>query len=230
MRGLLLDLYGTLVPGLTHDTRDAVSRTIAGVLGVAPDRFVRAVRESWRERFAGALGDTAGTMRALAVRLGGDPSPDAVATAVKHRMALTRDQLRPGPGVLAALDALRGNGWRLALVTNCSAETPVVWPETPMAGRFDAAVFSCVLGRAKPDPAIYRAALDALGLPADRCAFAGDGAGGELPGAEAAGLTTVRVTALADTAADGRAWTGASVDTLAELAGLLEPAISGRPG
>lgn len=226
MRGVLLDLYGTLVSGLGGVPRDATSRTIAGVLGVDPDRFAAAVRDSMVERFVRALGDTGETMRALAVRLGGDPSPDAVATAVKHRMALARDQLHAGPGVLDALDRLRAAGTRLALVTNCSTETPVIWPESPLAERFDATVFSCEIGARKPEPAIYRAALDALGLPARHCAFAGDGAGGELPGAAAVGLTAVRVTGLADPAEDVGVWTGPTVATLNDLADLLE---SGGP-
>jgi putative hydrolase of the HAD superfamily len=221
-RGILFDLYGTLVSGLNQDARDATSRLIAAELGVDPEGFVAAIRTSWPERFVGALGDVTETLHALASRLGGSPSVAALKRSVEHRMDLTHRQLRPGSGVLDALDGLRSAGWRLALVTNCSAETPAMWPDTELAERFDVAVFSSELGVRKPDPEIYRAALRALEVPVERCAFVGDGAAGELPGAEAVGLAAIRVTGLANPAEHDGEWIGPQVDSLAELAPVLD--------
>jgi putative hydrolase of the HAD superfamily len=45
-----------------------------------------------------------------------------------------------------------------------------------------------VEGFCKPDPRMYKLALERLRLPADRCAFVGDGGSRELSGAESVGL------------------------------------------
>lgn len=222
-RAILFDLFGTLVPGDTGVQRDEVSRRISAVLGVDAERFAAEVRASRRDRFTGHLGDLAETMRTLAERVGGRPSAAAVDSAVRQRLALARRQLQPAPGVPEALDALRDNGWRLALVTNCSAEVPLLWPETELVTRFELAVFSSTLGHAKPDPRAYLAAVVALNLPPTSCAFVGDGASGELPGATALGLPTVLAgTPIADPCADTADWAGARVGSLTELPALLD--------
>ncbi|GAA4201322.1 HAD family hydrolase [Actinocatenispora rupis] len=221
-RAILFDLFGTLVPGDTNAERDETSRRIAAVLGVDPTRFAAEVRASRRDRFTGHLGDIPETVRTLAERVGGNPTPAAVDSAVRQRLALTRRQLVPGPGVLDALDRLRGDGWRLALVTNCSAETAQLWRETEFVTRFELAVFSSTLGHAKPDPRAYLAAVVALNLPPASCAFVGDGASGELPGAVALGLPTVlAATPLADPDVDTADWAGPRITSLSELPALL---------
>ncbi|BCJ37812.1 hypothetical protein Athai_53150 [Actinocatenispora thailandica] len=226
-RAILFDLFGTLVPGDTGVQRDEVSRRISAVLGVDPERFAAEVQASRKDRFAGHLGDLPETMRTLAERVGGRPSPAAVDSAVRQRLALARRQLHPAPGVLAALDALRGNGWRLALVTNCSAEVPMLWRETEFADRFELAVFSSTLGHVKPDPRAYLAAVVALNLPPASCAFVGDGASDELAGAAALGLPTVLAdTAIADPWADTGSWTGPRIGSLADLPALLDELVA----
>ena len=56
---------------------------------------------------------------------------------------------------------------------------------------FDAEVFSCSVGLRKPDPKIYRLALDELGVASEEAIFVGDGANDELAGAERVGMTAV---------------------------------------
>jgi putative hydrolase of the HAD superfamily len=68
---ILLDLYGTLVPGGAVARRDAVAREVGRVLGVDADAMASAVRDTYDERARGALGDLRATLRALARRDGG---------------------------------------------------------------------------------------------------------------------------------------------------------------
>jgi len=56
---VLIDLWGTLVPGIPPSVRDAVSREMAADLGVDPGRYADAFRESHGERFTGAKPDPA---------------------------------------------------------------------------------------------------------------------------------------------------------------------------
>ncbi|HEV2216258.1 MAG TPA: HAD family hydrolase [Candidatus Dormibacteraeota bacterium] len=64
-----------------------------------------------------------------------------------------------------------------------------------IAARVDAAVFSSGLGRRKPAPELYRAALDAVGVGAERALFVGDRVREDYEGPLAVGMQAVICTA-----------------------------------
>jgi putative hydrolase of the HAD superfamily len=82
---------------------------------------------------------------------------------------------------------------KLGMISVCSQDVPDVWAETPFADAFDVTVFSCSVGLRKPDPRIYRLALQQLGVDAADAMFVGDGANDELAGAERVGMKAVLV-------------------------------------
>jgi putative hydrolase of the HAD superfamily len=109
------------------------------------------------------------------------------------------------PDVLAGLDALRERGIRLVLVSNASTDEVSAWPESPLAERFDAVVFSWEAGAAKPESAIYQRACELAGSDPGQCLFVGDGRSDELVGAHEHGLHPLLMTRfLATTRADER--------------------------
>ena len=63
--------------------------------------------------------------------------------------------------------------------------------ETAFHGLFDAEVFSAAVGLRKPDPRIYRLALELLHVEPAEAVFVGDGANDELAGAERVGMTAI---------------------------------------
>jgi beta-phosphoglucomutase-like phosphatase (HAD superfamily) len=95
----------------------------------------------------------------------------------------------------------------------------------------DAAIFSSETGLRKPDPAIYLAATEALGVEPGRCLYCGDGAYGELTGATAVGMTAVLIrppdldVEEALTPEPEEDWRGLTIGDLRELLGLLEPTV-----
>ncbi|GIF50890.1 putative hydrolase of the HAD superfamily [Asanoa ferruginea] len=209
---VVFDLFNTLVPG-ADAARDRVLEEMAAVVGVDPAAFVRAHHESWPDRLV--RWGAAETVRILSGRLGARPSDAAVARALRLRFDLGARLLADvTPATLDALDTLRAGGYRLALISNTTAETAELWPATALARRFDAAVFSPQAGAAKPDPPIYRAAADRIGVRPEGCWFVGDGADRELAGAAAVGMAVIRTTEFQDT---DPAWPGESVASLAEL-------------
>lgn len=225
-RAVIFDLFDTLVDGGTTQRRAMIARM--GVdLGIDPDAFKAAFRDSYRERFAGTLGDLHATITELSRRCGADPDPAAVDVAVAARLDYTRKLLTPLPGVLEALSTLTENGWRLGLITNCSVETEQVWSESVLAQYISHPVFSCRVGVCKPDPAIFRIAVDALDVRPEECVYVADGAGGELVGARDFGMTTIRVRAEDvdhDTFGGIGDWDGPVIDDLSRLVRLLPDA------
>jgi putative hydrolase of the HAD superfamily len=97
---------------------------------------------------------------------------------------------------LETLRALRAKGLKLALVSNADVSEVASWDRAPIAPLFDAVVFSCHVGHAKPDVKIYRIALEKLSVKPHEAIFVGDGAMNELAGAKAAGISTVMMTGI----------------------------------
>jgi putative hydrolase of the HAD superfamily len=94
------------------------------------------------------------------------------------------------PGVLARL---RVRGARLAVVSNWDVSLHDVLERTELRTLVDAVVISAELGVAKPDPAIFRAALERLGAAAGDALHVGDSVEHDVAGARAAGIEAVLV-------------------------------------
>ncbi|MCU0310596.1 MAG: HAD family phosphatase [Acidimicrobiales bacterium] len=89
--------------------------------------------------------------------------------------------------------ALRAEGYRTALITNNVAEFADGWRAMiPVEDLFEVVVDSSAVGMRKPDPAIFRATLDQLGLAPHEAVFLDD-APGNVRAAEALGMRAILV-------------------------------------
>ena len=127
------------------------------------------------------------------------------------------------PGALETLTALRELGLATALVSNAGMTTApnlrLMMRHYEIEGLFDLLLFSDELQLAKPDPRIFQAAADKLGVEAAECAFVGDNPHNDVAGALAAGMFAVQI---GDKVRDGvSAVPGARIDTLLELIPVL---------
>jgi len=109
------------------------------------------------------------------------------------RLRYHRRSLVPRPGAVETLRRLREDGYLVGLITVCSEDIEVLWPETEFAGLFDAEIFSSSIGLSKPDPRIYLACCDALGVEPHEAVFVGDGANDELEGARRVGMDAILI-------------------------------------
>ena len=104
---------------------------------------------------------------------------------------------RPADGLRETLDALRGRGAKLGVVTNGRADVQARKLDVlGIGGDFGAVVISGVVGIRKPDVRIFSMALDALGCPATGSCFVGDHPEYDMLGARAAGLTGIWVSGI----------------------------------
>jgi putative hydrolase of the HAD superfamily len=123
-------------------------------------------------------------------------------------------RFRPYPEVPGVLARLRARGARLAVVSNWDVSLHDVLERTRLRPLVDAVVISAELGAAKPDPAIFLAALERLDAVAGDALHVGDSLDADVEGARAAGIDAVLV------ARDG-ADAPAGVRAVASLDGLL---------
>jgi putative hydrolase of the HAD superfamily len=126
------------------------------------------------------------------------------------------------PEVVPTLSALRGRGLPLGLITNYDTRVFPVLEALGLAPLLDSVTIPAHVGAAKPDPAIFRHALNGLGLIPGDALHVGDELEDDYRGAEAAGMNA----ALLDRS--GRHAGAPSVRRIESLADLLtEP---GSPG
>lgn len=89
------------------------------------------------------------------------------------------------------LDAARESGRRLVLVTNFYGNMAAVLRGYGLEGRFSAIVESAVVGVRKPDAAIYRLGLEAVGARAEDTLVVGDSYGKDIVPAKSLGCHAV---------------------------------------
>jgi len=223
---VIFDLFGTLVPEFSKRDFFGNVRDMGGVLGADPDRFEAAWTGTAFERQTGGFATVEDNVRQICASLGLATNEDALARALDLRVELYRTWFFPRRGALETLMELKGRGYPIALISMCAPDAPAMWRTSALAPFVDVEVFSSETGLRKPDAAIYRRATDGLGVEPAGCLYCGDGAYGELAGAQAVGMTSYLI---ADPAVDAEEsltpereeWHGASVADLRELLAFL---------
>ena len=109
------------------------------------------------------------------------------------RLENTRKALTPKNGAIDILKNLKGLGYKVGLITNCSADVPLLWKNTEFFNLFDASIFSASVGLKKPDAQIYNLACEKLGVEPNKCLYIGDGDSNELAGASQLGMDAVMI-------------------------------------
>jgi putative hydrolase of the HAD superfamily len=185
-----VDAMGTLV-----ELDDPAGRLREALAGRGVDRSRDAVRAAFEAEVAYYLprtleGRDEATLldlrrRCTAVFLehaGADLDPESFAPAFVEAIVF-----RPLPGARQALVRLRNAGLALACVSNWDASLAGHLERAGVAGLFDTVVSSAEAGAPKPDPAVFRLALDRLGTAPERTLHVGD-EDADREGAAAAGL------------------------------------------
>lgn len=197
MRAVLLDLDDTL---LDHTQSSAVA--LAAVcaaessLAALPFAQVQAdhallMEELHLEVLRGALtldAARAERFRRLLARYRCESDGAALAAAYREAYQAAR---RPVPGALALLELWRGRAAVAVVTSNLQAEQEEKLRTLGMAHLVDALVVSETVGVAKPDPAIFHAALRQLGCAPADAVMLGDSWATDMVGARTAGVAAV---------------------------------------
>lgn len=99
----------------------------------------------------------------------------------------------PLEGAYETLRGLRARGLKTAVVSNADGRVARILEGVGLAPHLDVIVDSHLEGVEKPDPEIFRRALERLGVPADRAAYVGDIYSIDALGARGAGLHPVLI-------------------------------------
>ena len=127
---------------------------------------------------------------------------------------------RAYPDALDALRQLKEEGYRLGVVSNYDSRLENVLRALELDHYFDVVVYSSAAGAAKPDPAIFEAALSALSVLPGDAVHVGDQPRTDIEGARACGMHAI----LLDRTGESRSGTSmVTVSSLLEVRAHLSP-------
>ncbi|WP_051471293.1 haloacid dehalogenase type II [Patulibacter minatonensis] len=154
--------------------------------GILRDAIGTAMIDTILGRFRPLSEHVRGALETTAGRHGLDPA--GVEAAVERA-----SHLPPWPDASDALDVLRDAGWRIAALTNSGSVAGRATLEAAgLADRFDAILGVEEVRAFKPDPRVYRYAVDRLGIAPDEAVLVAAHAF-DVDGAADAGLGTAWV-------------------------------------
>jgi putative hydrolase of the HAD superfamily len=204
IKGLLFDLYGTLIDIETDEGMEEIYRGIAHFLtyhGVhlhrweVRDHYYRIMdqqRDQSGEEYPEVIVED--IWDALLKEQGMRPASARFRlTAILAQLyrGISRKRLRLYPGVKETLDVLRGS-YHLALVSD--AQPCFARPEiraVGLEGYFDPVVISAEYGFRKPDSRLFQAALEGLKLNTREVIFVGNDMYRDIFGASRLGIKTI---------------------------------------
>ena len=223
-QAVIFDLFGTLAHNFEAQGYGEALVQMALSLSLPPEDFRRAWFSTSGERNSGVEQSCEADVRHICRQFEMTPDDEQVELAVQARLDYIRQVMAPQPEAGETLAALRKQGYKTGLISDCTHEVPTVWPETIFAPLIDEAVFSCDVGLRKPDPRIYRLATERLGVRPEDCLFIGDGGSRELSGAREVGMHPVLIRVDADSderhLANREEWDGAAISSLPEVLDL----------
>lgn len=225
-RAVIFDLFGTLVDDFMSSAGQ-MQAELAAALAVPLEPFMQLWRQTAEMRTIGGFQTVEASVEYVCGALCVQVTAEQMMRAVQIRLEQIRRALKPRPDALTTLMGLKDNGSKIGLLSNCSIEIPILWPETPFADLIDSAVFSCRERLKKPDPRIYHLACERLGVMPEHCLYIADGENYELTAAAEVGLRPVLLrTSSQDTRGElhqeTREWQGATIASLVEVLQLLK--------
>lgn len=222
---VIFDLFGTLADNFSTREYDEALAEMAVALSLPFDDFKKGWYSSSKARNPSAPQGIDERVAYICTGLGARRKPEQIRIAAKARYDYIRRVMQPRTDAIEVLSHIKKQGQKIGLISDCSDEIPVIWPETPLAPLFDAAVFSCVAGFRKPDPRIYNLLTGQLNIPPEQCLYIGDGGSQELTGASKAGMNPVLIRLDAESTEEhlsGRErWDGPTIRSLKEILDLI---------
>lgn len=224
-QGIIFDLFGTLV-GDFGSSVGQMHEEMAAALAVPYEPFMRLWGQTAKMRIIGAFDSVEANIEYVCDAMNLHPTPERISKAVEIRMKYIRQALRPRPDAVTTLPLLKEQGYKIGLLSNCSIEIPILWPETTFAEFIDTPTFSALVRMKKPDPHIYHLACERLGVMPENCLYIADGEDHELTAAAKVGLHPVLIRTFSretrnEVHQEAREWPGPSIDSLKEVLALV---------
>jgi putative hydrolase of the HAD superfamily len=224
-KAVIFDLYGTLVDDFGSSVGQKHTEFVEA-LAVPSEPFMKLWRQTTEMRVIGAFQTVEASIEYVCELLDMPLTAEQLTRAVTIRLEFIKRTLTPRPDALETLALLKNDGYKIGLLSNCSIEIPILWPETVFADLFDSAIFSSRERLKKPDPRIYNLACERLGVAPGQCLYIADGENYELAAAAKVGIHPLLLRNSSrdngsELLREAREWHSDSIDSLTEVLQLL---------
>jgi len=183
-RAVLWDLDGTLVDSAEFHWLSWRDTMAAEGVSLTYQQFLDTFGQKNDRILPGWLGSGADAAR---IRRVGD------AKEAEYRRLASVHGLSPLPGASSWVRRLHAQGWQQAIASSAPGENVgVMLRALALDGMFEAIVSAEDVTRGKPDPQVFLAAAERLGVPRDRCIVVEDAAVG-VQAARSAGMRCIGV-------------------------------------
>lgn len=228
IQAVIFDFFGTLVGDFVASTRP-MTPDLATALKAPHEQFTELWRKTSNLRIDGTFQSIEAALEQVCSGIGVTPSRAELANAVEIRLNQIRHAFEPKPDAIATLQRLKHSGRKIGLLSNCSIEIPILWPNSPFAELIDSAVFSSREHLKKPDPRIFALACERLGKTPEQCLYVADGENYELTAAASVGLHPLLIrNPSADLRKElfreAREWQGLAISSLAQVLDVIDAA------
>lgn len=197
IKAVIFDMFETLVTLFTG--RTYFSEHIAADLNQPIEAFRKCWHETEKDRTLGKYSMEEGL--AITLKNLGAWSPENVQLVCRKRREALGDTFKTiPPESLWLLQTLREKGLKTGLITNTFSDERDMILASPLFPLFDTTMISYEQGLSKPDPKIYRRAMQALNVAPQECLYVGDGGSHELEGARSLGMQAIQCTWFRDLA------------------------------
>lgn len=208
MDATFFDIGGVILDA--ESVRDAHERFVADLraetaIEVPPDQAL----DTWRDELGVYFGERVGTEFRPA-REGYRRAVAAIADVPEEKWRPLFEQalearLRPNPGAVDTLDRLAEHDLHLGVISDVDTDEGFrILDAFGVRERFDSITTSEMVGKTKPDPAMFGRALDAAGVAPERSLMIGDRYRHDMEGAKRAGMRTAAYQAREGPAVDHR--------------------------
>ena len=224
-KAVIFDLFGTLVPSFSEREYREILRKMALILSAPPQDFWTLWAETFSESILGAIPGIEAKIAQIGYKMGIEFPIVQIREAGDMMSAYSASCMLPRPEAVEVLSQLKLKGLKLGLISDCSSDAPELWKKTALAPLVDVAVFSCLVGMRKPDPRIYRLAIQQLAVEPEDCLYIGDGSSCELTGASKMGMQAAQLYVSGEKDAyrvDTEDWEGKIITSLREVLELVE--------
>ncbi|MDN5305135.1 MAG: putative hydrolase of the superfamily [Fusobacteriaceae bacterium] len=194
-KAFIFDLFGTLVEVFEKEDYTKLLEDMSEIIDVPKKDFIRYWNnEVYQERMTGKFESVEKIIEFIINEIGLRRTEKQIEKAAQLRMDFTRKALNlTRKDLIVVLENIKARGYRIGIISDCSPDVPIVWEEIEYSKYFDTVIFSSQVGVKKPNPKIYKMAVDSLKVDFEDCYYIGDGGSNELTGARNVGMEAILI-------------------------------------
>ena len=192
-KAVIFDMFETLVS--LCSTEPYFGKDMAKDADIPLNDFGKKWHESEYERFSGKV--TTKEVITDVLKTFGRYSEELLSKILEKRIAFKERAFEPKnmhPHIATMLKALKDNGIKTAVISNCYSEECAPIRNSLIFPMFDEVLLLWEQGVIKPDHKIFEIAMNKLGVKAEACLYVGDGGSNELKAAQEVGMNPVQAT------------------------------------